>query len=123
MGCVDTIGGARGLERLHRHLHGLDLASTEIITRWRDHDENAERTIGVYVDLVSGPLSLVVNTTGAGIVPVGGGLARATDLIARLDLFVRNRILRTTDRPLLVPGMVTPEPGLVGAALLAAGEG
>jgi N-acetylglucosamine kinase len=123
MGCVDTIGGARGLERLHRHLHGLDLASTEIIALWRDGDEQAERTIGVYVDLVSGPLSLVVNTTGAGIVPVGGGLARATDLIARLDHAVRNRILRATDRPLLVPGMVTPEPGLVGAALLAAGEG
>jgi len=122
-GCVDTIGGARGLERLHRHLHGLELASTEIIAAWRQGDGKAERTVEIYVDLVSGPLSLVVNTTGAGIVPVGGGLARAKDLIARLDVAVRARILRVTDGPLLVPGTVRPEPGLVGAALLAMGEG
>jgi N-acetylglucosamine kinase len=119
MGCVDTIGGARGLERLHKHLHGRDLASTDIIAAWRDGDKQAGRTVEIYVDLLSGPLSLVVNVTGADIVPVGGGLARAPDLIARLDGAVRARILRKTDRPLLVPGTVTPEPGLVGAALLA----
>jgi N-acetylglucosamine kinase len=123
VGCVDTIGGARGLERLHKHLHGLELASTDIIGAWRQGDGKAERTVAIYVDLVSGPLSLVVNTTGAGIVPVGGGLARAEDLVARLDAAVRARILRLTDRPLLVPGTVRPEPGLVGAALLAMGEG
>jgi N-acetylglucosamine kinase len=123
VGCVDTIGGARGLERLHRHLHGLDLASTDIIAAWRQGEGKAERTVEIYVDLVSGPLSLVVNTTGAGIVLVGGGLARAEDLVARLDAAVRARILRLTDRPLLVPGTVRPEPGLVGAALLAMGEG
>lgn len=118
-GCIDTIGGARGLERLHLHLHGVTLTSTEIIAAWHQGDRSAERTIEVYVDLVAGPLALVVNVTGAGIVPVGGGLARSHELIARLDLAVRERILRMTDTPLLVPAMVTPEPGLVGAALLA----
>ena len=35
-GCVDTVGGARGLQRVHQHLHGVELASTEIVERWRE---------------------------------------------------------------------------------------
>ncbi|MFB2607659.1 ROK family protein, partial [Rhizobium phaseoli] len=54
-GCVDTVGGARGLERLHKTLHDLDFSSEEIIGQWRQGEEKATRTIDVYVDLVASP--------------------------------------------------------------------
>lgn len=119
LGCVDTIGGARGLERLHRHLHGIELDSTAIVASWLGGDVAAARTIEVQVDLLAGPLALVVNVVGPHVVPVGGGLGRVPEFVAALDTAVRRRILRRTDRPLLVPGQVAGEPGLVGAAILA----
>ncbi|MFT4180880.1 MAG: ROK family protein, partial [Rhizobium sp.] len=117
-GCVDTVGGARGIERLHKTLHDLDVSSEEIIGQWLAGDARAERTIEVMVDLVASPLALTVNITGATIVPVGGGLSNVEPLLARLDAAVRSRILRKFDRPLVVPSQCRIEPGLIGAALL-----
>jgi N-acetylglucosamine kinase len=117
-GCVDTVGGARGLERLHKTLHDLDFSSEEIIANWRNGEEKAYRTIDVYVDLVASPLALAINITGATIVPVGGGLSNVEPLLAELDQAVRARILRKFDRPLVVRSECRIEPGLIGAALL-----
>jgi N-acetylglucosamine kinase len=121
-GCLDTLGGARGLERLHHQIHGhvagIEADSTAIIKAWLNGDTQAARTIDCYVDLVSAPLALVVNAVGAGIVPVGGGLARVPRLIERLDAMVRQRILRRTDAPLVVPSILPIEAGLIGAAIL-----
>ncbi|AYG60559.1 ROK family protein [Rhizobium jaguaris] len=117
-GCVDTVGGARGVERLHKTLHGLEFSSEEIIRQWLDGDAKAERTIDVLVDLVASPLALTVNITGATIVPVGGGLSNVEPLLARLDAAVRARILRKFDRPLVVRSECRVEPGLIGAAVL-----
>jgi len=117
-GCVDTVGGARGLERLHKTLHDLDLSSEDIITDWRKGEEKANRTIDVYVDLVASPLALAINITGATMVPVGGGLSNVEPLLAELDQAVRARILRKFDRPLVVRSECRIEPGLIGAALL-----
>jgi N-acetylglucosamine kinase len=120
-GCVDTIGGARGMERLHQTLHGKTLTSEEITTLWQAADAEAARTIEALVDLVGSPLALTVNITGATIVPVGGGLANVTPLIAQIDKAVRARILRKFERPLVVPGECRIEPGLIGAAILGLG--
>jgi N-acetylglucosamine kinase len=117
-GCVDTVGGARGLERLHKTLHEIDLSSQEIIDDWLKAEAKAARTIDVFVDLVASPLALTVNITGATIVPVGGGLSNVEELLAELDKAVRQRILRKFDRPLVVRSECRVEPGLIGAALL-----
>jgi N-acetylglucosamine kinase len=117
-GCVDTVGAARGMERLHKHLHGIDLPSTAIVEAWRAGDAKATRTIEVQVDLLAGPLALVINVVGASIVPVGGGLGKVPEFIALLDTAVRQRILRKLSEPLVVPSRLTVEPGLVGAAIL-----
>lgn len=117
-GCIDTVGGARGLERLHQHLHQQQLDSRAIIDAWQAGDVRASRTIDCFVDLLSGPLAMLVNTVGASILPVGGGLANSAALIARLDGAVRAGILRKTDAPIIVPGQSGAEPGLIGAAWL-----
>lgn len=117
-GCVDTVGGARGLERLHQALSGETRDSREIVVGWAGGDASALRTMDVYIDLVANPLALAINLTGASIVPVGGGLAGAPGLVAALDTAVRGRILRKIARPLIVPAQCEVEPGIVGAALL-----
>jgi N-acetylglucosamine kinase len=116
-GCVDTIGGARGLERLHQHFTRNRLSSVQIVAAWEGGDATATRTIDAYMEVVAPPLALVVNVVGAGIVPVGGGLSRSLALIERLDREVRSRILRQTSQRLVVPAKLEVEPGLVGAAI------
>ena len=117
-GCVDTVGGARGMERLHQHLGHGTANSYDIIEKWQSGDANASRTIDCYMEIVAPPLALVVNVVGANIVPVGGGLGRSVALIERLDREVRDRILRKTDRPLVVPARSDIDSGLIGAAIL-----
>ncbi len=117
-GCLDTVGGARGLERLHRHLHGVELASTAVVSAWLAGDAAAAGTVDLFVELVAQPLALVVNIVGPDIIAVGGGLGNSHELIARLDAAVRPRILRKLDRPLVVPAQLTADAGLIGAAAL-----
>lgn len=122
-GCLDTVGAARGIERLHRLLQGADLASTAIVAAWESGDGAAAQTVDLYVELVAQPLALVVNIVGPDIIAVGGGMGNAPALIARLDAAVRARILRRIDRPLVVPARLTVDAGLIGAASLGFSEG
>ena len=121
-GCLDTVGGARGMERLHLHLHGIDTGSVAVLQAWQAGDAAAAQTVILWRDLLAGPLAMVLNVVGSSIVPVGGGLANVPALIALLDGAVRANLLRSTNHPLLVPAALTVEPGLVGAALAGIAE-
>jgi len=116
-GCVDTIGGARGLERLHRHLSGIEADSPAILAAWQTGEPDAVRTLDVYLDVVGGALANAVNILDPDIVPIGGGLARNPALIAAIDAEVRARTLGRRETTLCVPTETGPEKGLVGAAL------
>lgn len=117
VGCLDTVGGARGIERLHLIREANAAGSVAILAAWRGGDLAAGRTVELWLDLVSGPLAMVINVLGAGVVPVGGGLSNAPDLVAALDAAVRSRILRRAPPPgLLVPATCGPDAGLIGAA-------
>lgn len=117
-GCVDTLGGARGMERLHAYLGETPINSVDIVERWQAGNGAATRTIDCYMDVVASPLALVVNVVGADIVPVGGGLGKSARLIERLDREVRRRVLRSADSPLVVQARLEIEPALIGAAIL-----
>jgi len=116
-GCLDTVGGARGLERLHQFLHHVDATSRRITEDWVTGDSAAAATIDFYCDLVAGPLAMLLNTVPATIVPVGGGLAGSTALICELDRRVRRDMLRATTHPVLVPSILGGNAGLLGAFL------
>ena len=118
VGCLDTVGSARGLERLHHHLTGEQIGSVEVIRRWRSGQSSP--SVPLWLELVSGPLAVILNTVGASIVPVAGGLSNDTALIAALDRAVRARILRKTDRSLVVVATTGADSGLIGASV--AGE-
>lgn len=117
-GCADTIGGARGIERLHNFLHGCEETSYHILEEWQSDEARAAKTVAVWLELIADPLALSVNVTGASIVPVGGGLASVTPLIEALDKAVRRRILNRFDHPLVTPALRQDDGGLVGAAVL-----
>lgn len=123
VGCLDAVCSARGMERLHSHLHpGAAADSLAIVAGWEAGEASASRTIAIWLELLAGPLAMVENMLGAGIMAVGGGLSNSAPLIAALDAAVRARILRRFDRPLIVPAQCAIEPGLVGAAILGLGK-
>lgn len=119
-GCIDTVGGARGLERLHLARTGQTLGSEGIVARWQAGEAGARATMALWRDLVAGPLAMVLNVVGAGVVPVGGGLSRAPGLVAYLDQALRGAVLRSTTAALAVPAECGADAGLLGAAM--AGE-
>jgi N-acetylglucosamine kinase len=122
-GCLDAVCGARGLEMLHSHLNpGLAADSHAIIAGWEAEEPASAQTIAIWLELLAGPLAMIQNLLGAGVMPVGGGLSNAVPLIAALDRAVRARTLRRIDRPLLVQAECRIEPGLVGAAILGLGQ-
>lgn len=117
-GCLDTYGSARGMERIHQGLTGRSATSHEITTAWHAGDADAARTIALLVEWIANPLSMIVNTLGPSIVPVGGGLSSDTALIAEIDRAVRVRVIGRYPDPLVVPGLTRGASGLIGAAML-----
>lgn len=117
-GCLDTFGSARGLERLHTWAGFAPLDSHAIVKAWEAGDADAAKTLDIYLEYTSAALALVINTTGATIVPVGGGLSNAHTLIHTLDLAVRKRLLRKQDTPLVIPGILGRDAALLGASAL-----
>lgn len=121
-GCLDAVCSARGMEKLHAHLYGETVDSVAIVRGWEAGEPRAGRTVGLWLDLLSGPLAMIENLLGAGIMAVGGGLSNSAPLVGALDAAVRQRILRRIARPLVVPAQCAIEPGLVGAAVLGLGR-
>ncbi|WP_319518968.1 ROK family protein [uncultured Martelella sp.] len=117
-GCLDTVAGAPGLERLHTHLHGKNDTARAILSGWQAGETGPARTVEVFLQLVAGPLAMAVNLTGATIVPAGGGLARNHALVAAIDEAVRPLTLSKPAHPLIVPAASGEEPGLAGAAVI-----
>jgi N-acetylglucosamine kinase len=118
VGCLDTVGSARGIERLHQHLTGEVIGSVEVIRRWRSGQ--ASPAVKLWLDLVSGQLAMVLNVVGASVVPVAGGLSNDRALIAALDRAVRAKVLRRVDQPLVVVAEAGSDAGLIGAAVAGA---
>lgn len=116
VGCLDAIGSARGIERLHAHLHGRAMAAEAIVADWQAEDAEACETVAVWLEVMSGPLAMVLNVVGASVVPVGGGLGRALPLVAALDAAVAERRLWRAAHPVVVPAQLEGEPGLIGAS-------
>ncbi len=117
-GCLDTLGAARGLERIYAHCFMDAADSRTIIDDWHRQEPRAMQTVYLWSQLVSEVLSVVINTLGPGKVVAGGGLASDRALIELLDREVRARILRSGDQPLIVPASLHQQGGLLGAAML-----
>lgn len=117
-GCLDATVSARGLEALHRRLHGAEATSLAIVAGWEAGEAAATRSVAIWREIAAAPLAMLVNVTAADVIPVGGGLGGSAALVAHLDSAVRPLTLRRFTRPLVVPALCRVEPGLIGAAWL-----
>jgi N-acetylglucosamine kinase len=114
-GCLDTIGSARGLERLHHFLHGIHLTSEQITNAFVQGDALAGASVAYFTDILAGALSVILNTFPATIVPVGGGLSNCTPLIVEIDRKVRANMLDAPPMPVLAATVLGGNAGLLGA--------
>ncbi len=117
-GCVDTIAGGPGLQRLHAFLHNEAMPAPAILSGWHAGDARAAQTVGTCLQLIAGPLAMAINLTGATIVPAGGGLARDHAFVAAIDEAARPLTLAKPRQRLVVPATSGAEPGLAGAAAI-----
>ncbi|MAM09926.1 MAG: N-acetylglucosamine kinase [Rhizobiaceae bacterium] len=117
-GCVDTVAGGPGLQRLHAFLHGETRAAPAILSGWHAGEARAAQTVETCLQLLAGPLAMAINLTGATIVPAGGGLARDHALVSAIDSAVRPLTLAKPRHRLVVPATSGAEPGLAGAAAI-----
>lgn len=123
VGCLDALASARGMERIDTHLNGPPRTAEAIVAAWTAGQAAAGRTVALWCDVLSGPLAMVVNLLGPGVIAVGGGLSNTPALVTALDDAVRARCLSSRARPLIVPARCRIEPGLIGAAALARSAG
>lgn len=114
IGCINSVGGARGMEALHAANGHAFLNSRSIVEGWSAGDPACSRTIASYVSIVSDALALTVNITGAEIVPVGGGLSNAKALLEALQSEVQRKILLPRPEPFIVKGETGHNGGLLG---------
>lgn len=115
IGCLDAIGSARGLEKLHHFLHGQTATSQQITEGFTAGEALAGATVEYFSDILGGVLSVVLNTFPASIVPVGGGLSNSAALIARIDDKLRANMLEAPENPILAATMLGGDAGLIGA--------
>jgi N-acetylglucosamine kinase len=113
-GCINTIGGARGLEALHAAAGNAVRDSKAIIEGWSAGDATCGATMVSYVSLLSDALALTLNITGAQIVPVGGGLSNARALLQAIEAEVQRKVLLPRPEPFVVRGETGHNGGLWG---------
>ncbi|CAG8998258.1 MAG: N-acetyl-D-glucosamine kinase [Candidatus Celerinatantimonas neptuna] len=119
VGCLDTYGGARGIERLYQMITGQIKSSRDIVSDWHRRESGATETIDCWLAIVREPMAFVINLLGASIVVVGGGLASDHQLVGALDRQVRPLLLANTSKSIVVPGEYHQNGGLLGAAIYA----
>lgn len=117
-GCLDTIAGARALERLHLWAGGQAETSHTILKLWEEGDAQAAKTMSVWMTYTSAALAHILNVIGSTVVPVAGGLSNSALLVQTLDRAVRDRILSPTPQPLLRRAILGKDAGILGAACL-----
>lgn len=118
-GCIDAVCSARGMEKIHRTLHGAALSSKDITSAWHDGDAQATRTVEAFATLLSRALSVLVNTLGPDVIPASGGLSGDEVLLALIDRKTRDLVLAHYADPLVIKGQFAENGGLRGAGIVA----
>ncbi|MEE4013857.1 ROK family protein [Roseibium sp. FZY0029] len=118
-GCIDAICSARGMEKIHRSLHGLDQPSKDITAAWHAGEEAATQTLDAFTTLLSRALSAFVNTLGPDVIPVSGGLSNDLVLLDVIDRKTRDIVLAEYGEPLVIKGAYSANGGLHGAGIVA----
>jgi glucokinase len=128
-GCLEAVVSGPALGRAGAHLGAADPAEPMTGARVTDlalaGDEDARAAVESVGELLGVGLVGIVNTFNPEVVVIGGGVARAGELLLEpARRVVASRALRPSrDRAQIVPAALGDEAGLIGAALFARLEG
>ena len=122
-GCFETHCSAQGLVRHYKRLGGvysLDYGNAEyVLGRMRGGDEVARAAFDLYLDDLSTGLANLVSFYNPDTIAIGGGLAQSPELFERLQGLVDKKLLPATrDSVMVVPSLLGPDAGAIGAALV-----
>ena len=113
-GCINSVGGARGLEAIHLATASERIDSRQILSGWASGEATCGRSVRALVSILSDALAVTLNVTGAEVVPVGGGLSTADQLLNALNEATQRKVLHPRPDPLLVKGQFGKNGGLWG---------
>jgi predicted NBD/HSP70 family sugar kinase/fructoselysine-6-P-deglycase FrlB-like protein len=118
-GCYETLASGPGLERLARHLAGVEAAPARIAAGAAAGEADMAAVFAVWLDLLAELLHTVQLTVDPDCVVLGGGLSRIEGLPARLAEAFARRHLPGVRAPAIVAARHGDASGVRGAAMLA----
>lgn len=120
-GCVETFLSGPGFARDHERHTGDRLDPPQIVARAAAGDEDAEASLGRYVDRLARSLAVVIDILDPEVVVLGGGMSNVDALYDRVpgrwDRYVFGGEVATR----LAPNVHGDSSGVLGAAYLVEG--
>lgn len=117
-GCYEHYMAGPGIAKLHQHFGGEEIATPEIISRYRQQDAVAVRTFEAFIDITAAALANLVLTFDPDAVVMGGGLSKVPELYEFLPNAINRHLFSTLSAPGILAPMYGDSGGVRGAALL-----
>ncbi len=122
LGCFETLISGPGMTALARGLCGVDLQPEEIVGGALAGDEDLERVLVLWSDLVGELLRTIQGTVDPDCVVIGGGLSRVEGIEARLAERLPAHRINGARSPAIVVAKFGDSSGVRGAAMLVASQ-
>lgn len=119
-GCFERHASAQGLVRHYeRTSSGKASDAEEVIQKMRDGDMHAQAAFVNFMDDLSTGLANLVSFYNPSVIALGGGLSQCIEIFENIELLVNQKTLPATRGIVsIVPSMLGPDAGAIGAALL-----
>jgi len=119
-GCFETHASAQGLVRHYeRKSHSVATNAAEVVEKMRSGDMHAQAAFVSFMDDLSTGLANLVTFYNPSVVALGGGLSQCSEVFEKIENLVNEKTLPATRGVVsIVPSMLGPEAGSIGAALL-----
>ena len=117
-GCLDNYLSGRGLELIYQHYTGTACAGKEIVQLYRHHDDNAEKAVQIYCELLASALGSMINILDPGVIVLGGGLSNFDELYELVPALLERYTLSIGKLPEIRKATFGDAGGVRGAAML-----
>lgn len=123
-GCFETHASAQGLVRHFKRLAGTmnstDCHNAEdVLDKMRNGDKIAQTAFDRYLDDLTTGLANLVTFYNPDTIALGGGLSQSVEIFERAQALVDQKTLPATKgKVMLVPSLLGPQAGAIGAALV-----
>ena len=117
-GCLDNYLSGRGMELIHKHFTGTTIDAREIVQLYRHNDEEAERAVQTFCELLACGLGSMINILDPGVIVVGGGLSNFDEIYELVPPLLKKYTMTISKLPEIRKAAFGDSGGARGAALL-----